>query len=124
MRNENDFVQFMVMQTKQYGFSAPLFRDFKEKYHPSLLPSKDFRIAGGYRFELWFDHYIKSSADWGNFRWAQGGMFGVHKEFIRSRPLEYYKNLKTMFTTKQSFECDYLERAWFYVFNINTVTGV
>lgn len=119
--NENDVVQFMVNQTKQYGFSASFFRDLKEKYHPSMLPSKDFRLEGAYRLELWFDEFVQSNADWENFKWAPNGMFGVHKGFITSRPLEYYKRLKSVFQARQTFDHDYLDRSWFYVLNLNLV---
>lgn len=123
---EDDFIQSMLEEMRQVGYTKQLFRTFKNKYDAKLLPSPEFVVADGNRFEDWFESHVQlaTSAMWDDFQWAQGGGFGVHRDHILSRPLSYYRDLKSMFTKKSSFQSHYLERAWYYVFNLHMKLAV
>lgn len=49
-----------------------------------------------------------------------GACFGVRKDFILSRPKEFYINLLHQCTTVNPDEAYFLERLWVYVFKIHT----
>jgi hypothetical protein len=49
-----------------------------------------------------------------------GAIFSIRKEYIRSRPLEYYKKLisQTQLDILEPESGHFFERSWFYIFNI------
>ena len=54
--------------------------------------------------------------------WFKNAVFGVCRAGILSRPREYYLGLLSQFQDRPEHEIShYLERSWFYVFNLDKV---
>lgn len=70
-------------------------------------------------FSQWMDKYVEVLKS-NTIRLKYNGIFGVSKNKILSRKLEYYKD--TLRPQLQSFNPEvghYFERAWFYIFNLH-----
>ena len=50
-----------------------------------------------------------------NLRW--GAIFCIHRNYVYSRSLDYYKDLLKQLDTNDCEVGHYFERAWFYIFN-------
>ena len=69
-------------------------------------------------FGEWFDRFIGVPRP-EYFLFTPGANFSVHRDAVKSRPLEFYKRLiKRVDDHINPEEVHYLERAWLYVFNI------
>jgi hypothetical protein len=65
----------------------------------------------------WFRRYVNAHIDMNVMNIWFGAIFSVRKEYILSRPIEYYK---TLLQQLQSFNPEvghFFERSWFYIFN-------
>lgn len=51
--------------------------------------------------------------------WWPGACFSVRRDRIKSRPIEFYKNLLDQLNSTKPEVAYYLERNWFYIFNPN-----
>lgn len=78
------------------------------KTEPSQIPMPE-----------WFYHYIKKpNIHTHNAKIYFGAVFGVSKEKILSRSIEEYNNLLLEFQTINPEACHFIERSWYYWFNI------
>ena len=65
----------------------------------------------------WFTKYIEPTYP-DKLLWYTGGIFGISKERILSRPKEYYQVLYDMLSLENApIEGHFMERSWFYIFN-------
>lgn len=68
----------------------------------------------------WFNFYIKNPIN--NIAQSRiyfGAVFGVSKDKILSRSLDEYKNLLLEFQTINPEACHFIERSWYYWFNLD-----
>jgi hypothetical protein len=78
-------------------------------------------VDSGQFFGQWFEANVRSP--WvEDMTWFRNAVFGVSRDGILGRPREYYLGLLTQFQDKPEHEIShYLERSWFYVFNLDKV---
>ena len=119
LENENEMIDQMVMETKQYGFSqnADSYLDFNR----NLLPSYGFRSESIGFFHDWFDIFIREDFDgWDKpLLWYKNAIFGVKKEYILTNPKKKYEKLLEVFVDVKSHHTDFLERGWYYLLNLD-----
>lgn len=72
-------------------------------------------------FNEWFMKYIDSNIDplQNDLIVGYGATFTIHRTFILSRPKEYYEMLINQLTSNNTETAHFLERAWFYIFNLH-----
>jgi hypothetical protein len=68
----------------------------------------------------WAKEHIGPGPEFPNLLMYIGACFGVRRDFILSRPKEYYENLLKQHTTTNPEEAYFMERMWIYVFKIHT----
>lgn len=73
-------------------------------------------------FGKWFEKYIKDEFP-KVVLWAGGGQFATTKECILKRSKESYMNIMTPLMILNPVEGHYMERSWFYVFNMACESG-
>lgn len=74
----------------------------------------------GMLFGDWFDKNIKRQMpEKERFLWFKNGIFGASKKYILTRPKSYYEDLKAQITTQRGEVLHYLERSWYYIFNLD-----
>ncbi len=78
-------------------------------------------VDSGQFFGQWFEANVRSP--WvEDMTWFRNGVFGVSRDGILSRPKEYYLGLLSQFQDRPEHEIGhYIERSWFYVFNLDKV---
>ena len=76
-------------------------------------------VDSGQHFGEWFEGNVRSP--WvESMLWYRNAVFGVGRPAILSRPREYYLGLLSLFQPRPEHEIShYLERSWFYVFNLD-----
>jgi hypothetical protein len=67
----------------------------------------------------WSKEHIGEGPEFPHLLMYIGACFGVRKDFILSRPREYYKNLLDQHTACNPDEAYFMERMWVYVFNVH-----
>ena len=75
-----------------------------------------------YNMTDWFKHYINKTIDPYKAKIYFGACFGIKQTAILSRPIDLYQNIVTNeLQTINPEACHYLERAWFYLFNLDLI---
>lgn len=75
-----------------------------------------------YPMSEWFKLYINKTINEYRAKIYFGASFGVCKKGILSRPVDLYQNINTNeLQTINPEACHYLERSWFYLFNMDTL---
>ena len=70
-------------------------------------------------FGKWFERYVgQPFPPAENFMWFKNGIFGVAKSLILTRPKSFYQSIKDQITKPRQDILHYIERSWFYMFNI------
>lgn len=120
--DEIDLIKFMIDETHSNGHSLNHFpHNFGENsahYQFQLANRYPNVVASGYLFGQWFEKYIKPFEN--GISWFQCGIFGVHRDFIKSRPLSYYKWLISQHQHEINLEVSHFyERSYYYLFNMD-----
>ena len=121
--NEASLINHMLLQCRMFGNSAnakphrlgqcSAHRNFK------LADQYPHMVDSGKTFGMWFEENVRNTFP-ADPKWFKNGVFGVHKHHIRSRTKEYYENLIGQISTGEEHEIGhFLERSWFYVFNVD-----
>ena len=85
------------------------FREIRPGVTPCTLGLKE-----------WAKEHVKEDVEFPEILMYVGACFGVRRDFILSRPKEYYQNLLDQHTTVHPEEAYFMERLWIYVFKIHT----
>jgi hypothetical protein len=77
-------------------------------------------------FNEWFMKYIEPQVNPSIFSMAisYGATFTIHREQILSRPKEFYQTLIEQLTSNNTETAHFLERAWYYIFNLHKIIAV
>jgi hypothetical protein len=74
-----------------------------------------------YPFNQWFMKYIDSNTNpcTNDLIISYGATFTIHRNQILSRSKTFYENLIKQLTSNNTETAHFLERAWFYIFNLH-----
>ncbi len=121
--DENALINHMLMQCKMFGHSmnAKSHRLGFCSAHPNFKLAQRYPniVDSARTFGEWFESNVRRPFV-SEPKWFKNAVFGVSKEHVRSRPSDYYESLLNQFTSSGEHEiCHYLERSWFYIFNLD-----
>jgi hypothetical protein len=77
-------------------------------------------------FDKWFMKYIEPlvNPSMSPMAISYGATFTIHREQILSRSKEFYQTLIEQLTTNNTETAHFLERAWYYIFNLHKIIAI
>ena len=113
----NYYVERMFKEAEEFGhsqnaFEYKLFGDFNTSYkfkiqHPNITSVQEC-------FGEWFEKFIGKPFPHEKILWFKNAIFAIQKKYILSRPIEYYKNLRSEFKNLHDEVIHFMERSWYY----------
>lgn len=77
-------------------------------------------------FDKWFMKYIEPTINpsMSSLIISYGATFTIHKTQVLSRPIEFYQRLIEQLQTNNTETAHFLERAWYYIFNLHKIIAI
>lgn len=99
--------------------SAPFVQGLNQDCHIRHYKNCDLLMCAQNGYD-WVHEYIDPTIDFSNNLFIfWGAILSVNKEFVLSRPREYYNRLLDIVSThKDHEEVHFLERSWYYIFQL------
>lgn len=121
----DDIISLLFKQINIHGctLNARMYKRNPEEYcvcpYLKVSPFYDDECDTGLKFGEWFERYVGGPMTRPeSFAWFKNGIFGVKKEYVLSRPKQYYINIMQQIKGLRGELLHYIERSWFYMLNL------
>jgi hypothetical protein len=106
----------MLSHSNNFKYSNDLYLNENNKI---LLWNKNKLLDTNFTFTEWFTKFIDKTYPSFPMKIYFEANFGVSKQKILSRDLDYYKRLISQLSENNTEAAHFLERSWYYIFNLD-----